>query len=299
MHKKCASILTIVFESFSTFFMKIPQFLLFMFYPLLGQLIGIFLCFFPKKKKKNPQNINIALLLVCMVAGLIIFCHAFWRFLLIQGALVLISKQIVENEPLKEFKYYSEGFKRRSRDYIAYLLLMFVVSFILSALLLASIFVFAGGSMANILQNPHAMAASLILPLTTGAIVMIVLTPLFTITLQTFVLNPQLSPFNSIIKAFGLSIKNYFPLWGLIILIGVVSLVWGQIVASFSKTFIFTETLMNSYEPGSGKEMMLLLDFWTSFIAANVLLPFTTMCYTWYYLRVEKEQNAKMAGYRN
>ncbi len=298
MHKKCAANFTIVFESFSTFFIKIPQFLLYLFYPLIGQLLGIFLCFLPVFIAGNPQNINIPLLFICMIIGLIMFCHAFWQFLLVQGALVLISKQIVENESLREFKYYTEGFKRRSSDYIAYLMLMLLISLAISILIVSSIFFLGSANMGNILHNPVSMASAIIVPISIGALIMLILAPLFTITLQSFVLSPHLSPLKSILKAFGLSIKHYFPLWGLIILVGIVGLVWGQIIASFSKAFIFTDVLVNNFETGSGKEMIQLLEFWVSFVAGNILLPFSTMCYTWYYLKVEKEENAKLAGYR-
>ena len=54
----------------------------------------------------------------------------------------LISKQIIENETVQEFKYYTEVFQKRASDYIAYLLILCFIWIIIGITITGIAFVY-------------------------------------------------------------------------------------------------------------------------------------------------------------
>lgn len=284
MYKKSASIFTIVFKSFSTFVYKLPQFLRYTFYPVFGQLLGLWIVFSPFLMASSPENVHLPMVAAMLPVGLIIFCHSFWKFLIISGGLVLISKQIIENETLREFKYYTEIFKKRSKDYIIYLLLVcLIILLIVLAVMLAAAFY----AVANNVSVP-----GLTVPVIGATVVCALVLPLFTtVTLQAFVLNQSITPFQSILKGMTLTLRCYFQSLALWALILVVLTLWGLMIDYFVKTFVFTQALVEQYAGIS--KVITLLYMYTSITFTNLLLPFTTLVLTWWYLRIEKERSAK------
>ena len=240
MYKKSSSVFTIVSKSFTEYLFRLPQYLKYILYPLFGQLIGITVCFLPFLI--SGQNVNLGMAFICLILGLILFCHSFWQYALISGGLILISKQIVENEPLKEFKYYTEIFKKRTKDYIVFLLISAIIIPILFIVLIIALFtalglspqMFASGDFAS----PSSIQAIALIGLITFAFAL-----LFTVTLQSFVLSPNLTPTESILKAIKLALKNYFPNLGIVILLSIIVQIWSFITGQLSNALIFTQEI--------------------------------------------------------
>lgn len=290
MYKKSASIFTIVFKSFKTFFDRLPQFLWFLGYPIFGQLIGVLLIFAPFWMASSPESVYLPMLALTLPLGLGIFCHSFWRYLLASASLVLISKQIVENGPVKDFKYYLDGFKKRSGEYIAFLL---VTGFVIPLLLMLLIFIISAALVAlGYLPVSISMQKVNLIVLSIGGLVGLIVLIFYSVPLQSFVLNPNLTPTESVLKGAKLTLRNYFPNLGLIILINIVTLTFGLLVSFIVSNLIFTGAF---YEEHSAfRPIMKMLDLMTNYSICSVLLPFSTIAFTWWYLRMEKEHNSRV-----
>lgn len=288
MYKKSSSVFTIVSKSFTEYLFRLPQYLKYILYPLFGQLIGITVCFLPFLI--SGQNVNLGMAFICLILGLILFCHSFWQYALISGGLILISKQIVENEPLKEFKYYTEIFKKRTKDYIVFLLISAIIIPILFIVLIIALFtalglspqMFASGDFAS----PSNIQAIALIGLITFAFAL-----LFTVTLQSFVLSPNLTPTESILKAIKLALKNYFPNLGIVILLSIIVQIWSFITGQLSNALIFTQDFYMNHM--SAMQMINLIKGYFSATMGGLLLPFSMLCLTWWYLRMDKKETAK------
>jgi|GluameStandDraft_1065615.scaffolds.fasta_scaffold00600_7 hypothetical protein len=288
MYKKSSSVFTIVSKSFTEYLFRLPQYLKYILYPLFGQLIGITVCFLPFLI--SGQNVNLGMAFICLILGLILFCHSFWQYALISGGLILISKQIVENEPLKEFKYYTEIFKKRTKDYIVFLLISAIIIPILFIVLIIALFtalglspqMFASGDFAS----PSSIQAIALIGLITFAFAL-----LFTVTLQSFVLSPNLTPTESILKAIKLALKNYFPNLGIVILLSIIVQIWSFITGQLSNALIFTQDFYMNHM--SAMQMINLIKGYFSATMGGLLLPFSMLCLTWWYLRMDKKETAK------
>ena len=275
MYKKSSSVFTIVSKSFTEYLFRLPQYLKYILYPLFGQLIGITVCFLPFLI--SGQNVNLGMAFICLILGLILFCHSFWQYALISGGLILISKQIVENEPLKEFKYYTEIFKKRTKDYIVFLLISAIIIPILFIVLIIALFtalglspqMFASGDFAS----PSSIQAIALIGLITFAFAL-----LFTVTLQSFVLSPNLTPTESILKAIKLALKNYFPNLGIVILLSIIVQIWSFITGQLSNALIFTQDFYMNHM--SAMQMINLIKGYFSATMGGLLLPFSMLCLT-------------------
>ncbi len=288
MYKKSSSVFTIVSKSFTEYLFRLPQYLKYILYPLFGQLIGITVCFLPFLI--SGQNVNLGMAFICLILGLILFCHSFWQYALISGGLILISKQIVENEPLKEFKYYTEIFKKRTKDYIVFLLISAIIIPILFIVLIIALFTALGLSpqmfVSGDFASPSNIQAIALIGLITFAFAL-----LFTVTLQSFVLSPNLTPTESILKAIKLALKNYFPNLGIVILLSIIVQIWSFITGQLSNALIFTQDFYMNHM--SVMQMINLIKGYFSATMGGLLLPFSMLCLTWWYLRMDKKETAK------
>lgn len=288
MYKKSSSVFTIVSKSFTEYLFRLPQYLKYILYPLFGQLIGITVCFLPFLI--SGQNVNLGMAFICLILGLILFCHSFWQYALISGGLILISKQIVENEPLKEFKYYTEIFKKRTKDYIVFLLISAIIIPILFIVLIIALFAALGLSpqmfVSGDFASPSNIQAIALIGLITFAFAL-----LFTVTLQSFVLSPNLTPTESILKAIKLALKNYFPNLGIVILLSIIVQIWSFITGQLSNALIFTQDFYMNHM--SAMQMINLIKGYFSATMGGLLLPFSMLCLTWWYLRMDKKETAK------
>ena len=318
MYKKSTSILSIVAKSFTIFLEKLPAFIGYIAYPVLVQFAGIMVCFAPFLISPNPKNVSIPLVFMCLIAGIALFCHAFWRFLLISGGLVLISRQIVENEPLREFSYYTEVFKKRSREYIIFILLAsFLIPLLLGALsgFFFLIFMAAFKNVNFGIALPPEVVSQIsqiliykglnidvatfvntiiltVLGLTFAFLIFILISSILSVASETFVLNQNLTPAKSIIKCAKLSFKNYFPNLGLLALVAIIGFVYGNILDLIILNPIFNPSLYIKY--AAYKNIIITLKGSAAFTFGSILMPFGALCRTWWYLRMEKENTARV-----
>jgi len=293
MYKKSSSVFKIIGKSFSTFLNKFQEFLKYILYPVLGQLAGVFVCFLPFFLAQTPDRINIPLVFICMIAGLVLFCHAFWKYLLISGGLVLISRQIIENEQLQEFNYYTKLFEKRTKEYISYLLIMIVISLLFVAAAVVWVFAMIAKYYTTSSINMSLLVSQLALQaLIFGLVVFLVASVLF-VTLEAFVLNPNLTPFQGILKGIKLSFRNYFPNLGLMLLLALISVLWSEFTGLILQNTVFNDALYTKYSAYA--DMLNVLQATLQACIVNILLPFTAMCRTWWYLRMEKEYSARAA----
>lgn len=198
-------------------------------YPVFGQFLGIIICFVPLIIGKIANLTFAPLLLVTLfglAVGLTIFCHAFWKYLLCQGAIIQMSKKILNGSGCGSLENELESFSRRSNDYIKYLLIMCLVGIL--AAVPAGIAAFAAMNLAGgkeaITNIVYAISRNsipdtqIIIPAITGLLIFVLVLGLigilFAVSLQTFVLNPMLSPTETIKKSIALVKNNYFKTIG-------------------------------------------------------------------------------------
>jgi len=298
MYKKSASVSEISSKSFSIFISRFQEFFKLLLYPVLGQFAGIFLCFLPISVSSGNAP-NIFLLIIFLIAGLTLFCHAFWKYLLAMGAMVLAADKIVENEPVREFNYYMKAFDERSREYVEYLLIMCLISIVPVAAFAILIAQYAGS---NPFPDISAVADPVVFYqyilsfissksflITFGA--MLILAPLFsTLCLPSFVLNKRLTAFQAIKKAVKLSFINYFSNYGLLILAGFIFFVTALILE-----LVFSAIQVVVANVSILKAVASIL----SYMLQSVLIAYWIIATTWWYLRLEKEESAKAVYGKN
>ena len=141
---------------------------------------------------------------------------------------------------------------------------------------------FASGDFAS----PSSIQAIALIGLITFAFAL-----LFTVTLQSFVLSPNLTPTESILKAIKLALKNYFPNLGIVILLSIIVQIWSFITGQLSNALIFTQDFYMNHM--SAMQMINLIKGYFSATMGGLLLPFSMLCLTWWYLRMDKKETAK------
>jgi len=279
MYKKSSSVGTIAFVSLKAFFENLPMFFKYLLPPILLQILaalilGVGMFFAMLQFGKNIGIFSFGVILA--VFGIIILVQALWNFLIRMGGLILISKKIIENEPLRETKYYTEAFKNRE-GYILYLLItgcifpliLLAIAFVLSAYTgFADLFT---GSF--IPKTGSLMFAILVMFL----LVFLAASPFLVVTFQSFALNPRLTPLESIVKGMKLSGLKYFQSLVLIVLYTVITTIMTGLLGVFGK--------MVSVATGFSEDIINLIVQ----LLSQFLLPYTIICFTWWYLRLEKE----------
>ncbi len=286
MYKKSSSILTIAFRSFTGFFENFSVFFKYILPPVLLQILasvilGIGIFIIGMQAVSGGIGAGTVFGGLFAVVGTVLLCKAIWSLLIRMGGLVLISKQIVENEPLRELKYYTETFKNR-RGYVMYLL---ITGFLIPLIP----FVFTFPKIMNIITAISSGAGYGTQLLYDIGFVSLILTgffailgPFLIVTLQSFVLNPKLTPWESIVKGMRLSGSKYLQSWGLMLIYGVIMLVISLLLGIFAKIISI----------GTG------ISYDTVKIAAQLISQFlqgyTILCFTWWYLRLEKEDNRRI-----
>lgn len=319
MYKKSTSVVSIITKSVGIFFEKLPSFLKYIAYPVLGQLAGIMVCFAPFLISPDPKNVNILLVFMCLIAGLVLFVHAFWRFLLVSAGLVLISRQIVENEPLQEFNHYTKVFEKRSKEYIVFILLAAFIVPVLLLLVAAVAFVLfllvfkevnfgfnlppevvsqiSAALAAKGLNADAATFVNLLMHVFYGILfalfVFVLVSSVFGVSTETFVLSPNLTPLKSILKCAKLSFKNYFSNFGLLLTLFAIGFIIGQIVELIIIGPMFSESLYLKY--AAYKDIISMLRASVAIAIGSIFMPFGVLCRTWWYLRMEKENALKTA----
>lgn len=133
-YKMKNSIWFVLFEGLKIYFSNIDKFILYMLFPVLGQVLGIALCFsltlgLSDKIAAKTDSISSAMLFILLLAipGLLIFAKAFWDYVVAYVALNSMTEGAVTSGKVYDFKSHNEVATRRSFKYILFLLLLSVL----------------------------------------------------------------------------------------------------------------------------------------------------------------------------
>lgn len=133
-YKMKNSIWFILFEGLKIYFSNIDKFILYMLFPVLGQVLGIALCFgltlgLSDKIAAKADSISSAMLFILLLAipGLLIFAKAFWDYVVAYVALNSMTEGAVTSGKVYDFKSHNEVATRRSFKYIGFLLILSVL----------------------------------------------------------------------------------------------------------------------------------------------------------------------------
>lgn len=133
-YKMKNSIWFVLFEGLKIYFSNIDKFILYMLFPVLGQVLGIALCFgltlgLLDKIAAKADSISSAMLFILLLAipGLLIFAKAFWDYVVAYVALNSMTEGAVTSGKVYDFKSHNEVATRRSLKYIGFLLILSVL----------------------------------------------------------------------------------------------------------------------------------------------------------------------------
>ena len=129
------SIFSILTEGLSIYISNIDKFILYMLFPVFGQIFGIILSFglslgFAEKVMNKVDNPLSGLLIVLLLAlpGLLIFCKAFWDFMVAYVALNSMTQGAITTGKVYDIPSHKEVATRRTLPYIGLILLVGILS---------------------------------------------------------------------------------------------------------------------------------------------------------------------------
>lgn len=132
-YKMKNSIWFVLFEGIKIYFSNIDKFVLYMLFPVLGQVLGIALCFgltlgFVDKIAEKTDSISSALLFILLLAipGLLIFAKAFWDYMVAYVSLNSMTEGAVTSGRVYDFQSHREVATRRGFKYLLFLLVLSV-----------------------------------------------------------------------------------------------------------------------------------------------------------------------------
>ena len=131
MTKSKKNIFNILVEAIGLYFSNFDKFIKYMSFPVLGQIAGLLIVFLityfysvnlPNLLEKYPNlnNFNTLVLMSVVIAlpGLIIFCKAFWEYLVAYGAVNSMVENMQKSGRLYDFQAHTELVKRRAVVFI-------------------------------------------------------------------------------------------------------------------------------------------------------------------------------------
>lgn len=128
------SIFFILWEGIKIYFSNIDKFLLYMLFPVFGQVIGIALSFglslgFADKVVQKADSPAVALLMILLLAipGLLIFAKAFWDYMVAYVALNSMTEGAVTTGKVYDLDSHNEVPTQRGWKYIGFLIILSVL----------------------------------------------------------------------------------------------------------------------------------------------------------------------------
>lgn len=125
------SVWFVLIEAIKIYFSNIDKFLIYMLFPVFGQVIGILLSFgltlgFADKIAAKNHSITTALLFILLLAlpGLLIFAKAFWDYMVAYVALNSMTEGAVTTGKVYDFKSHNEVATRRALKYVGFLIIL-------------------------------------------------------------------------------------------------------------------------------------------------------------------------------
>mgnify|MGYP005765081173 FL=1 len=143
MAKEDKSVWLIFFEGIKIYCLNIHKFLLYMAFPVLGQLIGLFFIFgltywytqnLQELTAKFPLLNDLSVMLLCIILsiipGLLIWAKAFWDYLVSYGALNSMTDGYLNTGRVYDFKAHNSVVTQKTFSFIALWLLFSVFTLI-------------------------------------------------------------------------------------------------------------------------------------------------------------------------
>lgn len=128
------SIFFILWEGIKIYFSNIDKFLLYMLFPVFGQVIGIALSFglslgFADNVVQKADSPAVALLMILLLAipGLLIFAKAFWDYMVAYVALNSMTEGAVTTGKVYDLDSHNEVATQRGWKYIGFLIILSVL----------------------------------------------------------------------------------------------------------------------------------------------------------------------------
>ena len=133
------SIWSVLFEGIKIYISNIDKFVLFMLFPVFGQLIGLALTFgltlgFASKVGEKANSMTSAMLFIFLLAlpGLLIFIKAFWDYMVAYVALNSMTEGALTTGRVYDFQSHREVATRRAFKYIGFLMVIGLLTISLS-----------------------------------------------------------------------------------------------------------------------------------------------------------------------
>ncbi len=129
------SIWFVIFDGLKIYFSNIDKFILYMLFPVFGQIIGLILAFgltvgLADKVADKAHSMNSALGIIFLLAlpGLLIFMKAFWDYMVAYVALNSMTEGALTTGHVYDFQSHREVATRRALKYIGLLLVIGLLS---------------------------------------------------------------------------------------------------------------------------------------------------------------------------
>lgn len=141
--KNSNNFVNILFKSLQIYILNIHKFLLYMAFPILGQLLGIVLIFIPAMYLKDvlpdlalkyeafaEPSKQLALVLLTILPGLVLLISAFWKYLVAYVALNSMTHSAITSGKIYDFQAHNGVVNRNIWTYILLWLIISILGFI-------------------------------------------------------------------------------------------------------------------------------------------------------------------------
>ena len=252
--KSGTNIFAIIFKSLMIYIQNFLPLSRIMLFPVFGQIIGIFLIFYPnylytekylaKLSGENlEQNLVFILLglILMVIPGFAVFLKAFWDYMIAMVSLNPIVSDIEKKGSFGDFKVYNSSVKLKTNNYVILLLLMTL--FWLGILIFPFLSFFLGFFINTVLITPI-----FLLMVLASLIFSILLSVNLSLVFQVFAFE-SISPVEVIKKSWNLMKGNFWrtTFMGIVLLVVTCFIVPGLITAILDKSPLMTH-LINSFE---------------------------------------------------
>ncbi|OGH98854.1 MAG: hypothetical protein A2039_10085 [Candidatus Melainabacteria bacterium GWA2_34_9] len=252
--KSGTNIFAIIFKSLMIYINNFLPLSRVMLFPVFGQIIGIFLIFYPnylytekylaKLSGENlEQNLVFILLglILMVIPGFAVFLKAFWDYMIVMISLNPMVSDIEKKGSFGDFKVYNSSVKLKTNNYVILLLLMTL--FWLGILIFPFLSFFLGFFINTVLITPI-----FLLMVLASLIFSILLSVNLSLVFQVFAFE-SISPVEVIKKSWNLMKGNFWrtTFMGIVLLVVTCFIVPGLITAILDKSPLMTH-LINSFE---------------------------------------------------
>lgn len=264
--------LAIIKESLRQTFANIKLFFKCLFPPTFGQIVGLVVALSPVFIFSGLAGTNVLLYLLLVLAGsivgIVIFCIYFWKYLLAYAALVSISERLISNDMVADIRGHIDAIKQRSGPYIVLLLILCAVQIVISAI-----------------GYKSSLSGTVL-----GCLMLYMV-----LSMQTFVLGNE-DPKEAILTSIKMIKGNFWRTFWLSILGGIATIILIMpiyiafiiVALTMLKGIIIPGLSMPDTSAIMGASIVLII---VSVFMSIYLVPFNTMIYTHWYLKLKSAKS--------